>query len=378
MGFGKLNRKQTGASVFAKILGRWRLGGRCMWRMVLGVMIIGMLGSVAGAQAVKGQVVSVGIGGIAGTGGVYREGNWVPVQVRLKNMTPVPFVGHLEVEQKDLDGDKVDAVGPEFVLQPGVDDRLLWTYFWPRADYTTTSGGIVNVVVLDKNRQPIATISTPNQMPGAVNIGPEDDANRRSTRFVVILGNDFVGWKSFDGMWGGNEAVRSVLVTNPNQLPDNVLGFDGVDTLVWEADDVKVSDISPEFQLQAMLDWVKAGGHLIISVGTQGQEFLKGGGKVMDAMPMTITGTRDLKMADLKVFNAPWSVDIAGDKPLVQVIGTLKASARPIIAQGPQVAGGPPPVFEDHPLVVTDLYGRGAITLVTMDVVNLSRANPIK
>ena len=59
-----------------------------------------------------------------------------------------------------------------------------------------------------------------------------------------------------------------------------MLGLDGVDVIVWEADAVKVSDIAPEFQLQAMLQWVKAGGHLIISVATQGQEFLKADSKM--------------------------------------------------------------------------------------------------
>jgi len=47
-----------------------------------------------------------------GKDGYYREGSWVPVEVKLQNLMPSPFVGHLAVEQIDLDGDKVMTVGP--------------------------------------------------------------------------------------------------------------------------------------------------------------------------------------------------------------------------------------------------------------------------
>ena len=61
-------------------------------------------------------------------------------------------------------------------------------------------------------------------------------------------------------MIGGTEGVKKMQVSSASQLPDNVLGLDGVDVVVWEADKVKVSDFgAPEFQLRALLHWVKAG-----------------------------------------------------------------------------------------------------------------------
>lgn len=383
MGSGR-HASRTGVHAFACAGARTRCGAvmarafpggaRRELRAALIVLMLGLWmvlsAGTARGQAVKGGIWSVGIGGMDGKDGVYREGSWVPVQVKLQNMTPSPFVGHLAVEQIDLDGDKVMTVGPEFVLQPGVDERSLWTYFWPRPDYATLGeGGITRVLVLDKGRQVVTSLTTPLQgnvpISAARAILPDDDLVRRSTRMVVVLGKDFAGWKSFEGMYGGTEAVKPVLVTQPSALPDNVLGLDGVDVIVWEADAVKVSDIAPEFQLRAMLEWVNAGGHLIISVGTQGQEFLKAGSRLADAMPLAITGTRDIKAGDLGSFR-PWgAILLDNSKAMVQVTGNLKAGARVVMDQ-PEVAEKGQP--SKNALVVTGLYGQGAITVVTLDV----------
>ena len=88
------------------------------------------------SRAVTGEIVSVGIGGIGGKGGVYRAGAWVPVQVRLKNRSGQQLVGRLGVDgQLDLDGDRAASIGPKIILQPNdVDGRLAWMYYWPRPD----------------------------------------------------------------------------------------------------------------------------------------------------------------------------------------------------------------------------------------------------
>ena len=224
MGCGR-NAVRTTAGVHASacIAGRDRARGASpLKRELRGALVMLMVGlwmvlsaGAAQAQAVKGGIWSVGIGGAAGKEGTYREGSWVPVEVRLRNATPSPFVGHLAVEQIDLDGDKVMTVGPEFVLPPGVDERTLWTYYWPRPDYATVEGGITSVLVLDKNKQVVTSVTTPKQgnvpISGARVILPEDNDMRRSTRFVVVLGRDFAGWKSYEGMIGGTESVMPAL-----------------------------------------------------------------------------------------------------------------------------------------------------------------------
>jgi hypothetical protein len=360
-------------------------GGRggVVWAVMALWLLEGGLG-VARGQAVKGTIVSVGIGGMPdmGQGGMFREACWVPVQVRLRNMTGQPFVGHLAVDQDlvDLDGDKVMSVGPEFTLAPGPEEHTLWAYYWPRPDFTPDAAGISKVVVLDKDGTvvPGGTLSTPGGRAQATRIAPVDRYTRdHSTRFVVVLGTTSAGWNNFDEIIGGTEGAKKMQVGSASQLPDNVLGFDGVDVVVWEADKVKVSDFgAPEFQLRALLTWVKAGGHLIISVGTQGQEFMKGPAELAAAMPLTITGTRDVKVSDLSRFwdvsraNTTWGSSLrfqgagATETTLVQTIGEPKPGARAAIAEAP----GNGAVFAEHPLVATGLCGQGAITVVTMDI----------
>ncbi len=359
-----------------RVLCQARVARLCAAIVLLG-LLLGMPGR-AEAQAVKGSIVSVGIGGNAGRDGVYREGSWVPVQVQIKNMTPGPFAGRLGVTQLDLDGDKALSLGPAFVLQPGVEERTLWTYYWPRTDETSVPGGIKEIAVYDKNG-PVAKLSIPNSAGdasgGAVAIMPDDDSFqhmetvKRSTRFVVVLGDSFAGWKSFEGMWGGTEAVKPVLV-KANQLPDDVKGLDGVDLIVWEADQVKVSDVPADFQLKAMLEWVKAGGHLMISVGTQGQEFAKAPAALQEAMPLAVTGaTREVKASDLRgnngdtTWNYSQPLGTPAEKAVVQALGDLKPGSRP-------VAGLFNGAFADHPIAVTGIYGRGAVTVVTFNVAN--------
>jgi hypothetical protein len=288
----------------------------------------------------------------------------VPVLVQLKNRSGKVFSGRLAAEQQlDLDGDKVVCMGPSFVLQPtDVEGREFWTYYWPRPDDSLT--GINSVLIYNEDgSQLVGTVTTPDKRQSATGIAPTDDA-RRSQRFVVLLGGRPMGWGNFLESWGGTEAVRFNWVRSPGQIPDDAKGLDGVDVIVWQADAVKVSDIAPEFQLKAMLEWVKGGGHLVISVGAQGQEFLKAGNAMADAAPMTITGTREIPLAELA------QADVAGmgqllrnTTTLVQAVGDLKPGARPVTG----MYGG---AFADHPLAVTRLSGQGVITLLTIDAGN--------
>jgi hypothetical protein len=223
------------------------------------------------------------------------------------------------------------------------------------------------VVVLDATgSQVLATLSTLSSLGGggeAIGIGPRDDVNGRSSRVVVVLGPTRAGFSSFDGSYGGTENVVSAWAQQATDLPDNVLGLDGVDMIVWEADHVRPSELPPDFQLKALLAWVRAGGHLIVSVSSQGQEFLKSDSRLRDAMPMTFTGVREIKLDDLHTLAGLG--ELANDTAAVtQVTGAIRPDARPVA--GTNGAAGS--ALNNTPLAVTGLYGQGAITVITVDV----------
>ncbi|HVX85653.1 MAG TPA: hypothetical protein VH253_12800 [Phycisphaerae bacterium] len=345
------------------------MAGVCAWMVAALLLVSGKVfaqneeagGAGAGGNGpVRGEVVSIGIGGVEGKGGLYRPGAWVPVRVRLENRSGKVVSGRLGVEQPDLDGDKAMSVGGKFVLEPSAEPRDFWLYYWPRPDDDEAS--VKSILVLDETGtgQPVATISAPHGSAAADRIETKDFETRRSSRWVVVLGSKAVGFENFWKAWGGTEAVRMSLLPSANDLPDNVLGLEGVDVIVWEADEIKPSDLAPEFQMKAVLEWVQAGGHLIITAGQQAEELKRAAG-LKDALPMEITGTREVDAKD--VAGLTWTGRNFATKggKISQLVGTVRGTMARAV-QG--TAGG---VFADHPLAVTGVYGRGAVTLLTVD-----------
>jgi hypothetical protein len=212
----------------------------------------------------------------------------------------------------------------------------------------------------------LATIAAPSGTAGGVRIDPKDYSTSRSSRWVVVLGPRAAGVENFLDAYGGTEAVRYSVLPSANDLPDNVLGLDGVDVVLWEADWIKPSDVAPDFQLKAILDWVESGGHLIITAGRQAEE-LQRAGRLRDALPMTLTGTREIDMRDLRALPLI-GAEFGGRTGTVgQLVGTIRQPmAKPLAGTG---GGGNTEngIFADHPLVATGVYGRGAITLLTVD-----------
>ncbi|MGN6370791.1 MAG: hypothetical protein ACTHN5_21260 [Phycisphaerae bacterium] len=333
--------------------------------MLTMVFLVGASREVAAASGdlVQGEVVSLGIGGINGLAGKYRPGAWVPVRVRLENRSGKQLAVRLGVEQVDLDGDKVLSLGQKIILDTtNVEGRDSWIYYWPRPDDELR--GASSVVVLDESgSQVLATIPAPAPKSGLSNVGlpQRDPDSMQACRWVVVLGPQWAGWGSFNKSYGGTEATWVSFVDRADGLPDNALGLDGVDTIFWEADKIRVSDLPADFQLKAILDWVRSGGHLIISVSTQAQEFLKGGDHLAEAMPITFTGLREVDLRALApLFGNELRLSTA---KISQATGQLRPDAK-------MVANTNIGAFNDNPLAVTGTYGRGAVTVLTIDASN--------
>ena len=338
----------------------------CWAPLFLALLILAGAGRGPGAgtgDLVQGEVVSMGIGGVDGLMGKYRPGAWVPVRVRLENRSGKQLAVRLGVEQVDIDGDKVLSLGQKVILDTtDVEGRDFWVYYWPRPDDELK--GAPSVAVMDETgTQVLATIPAPAPKSGMSNVGipQRDDTSMQGCRWVVVLGPQYAGWGSYYKSFGGTEATWVSFVDRAEGMPDNALGLDGVDTIVWEADKIRVSDLPADFQLKALLDWVRSGGHLIISVSSQAQEFLKGGDHLGEAMPMTFTGLREVDLSALsKMFNGELRLTTA---KISQATGKLRPDAK-------IVANTNGDAFANNPLAVTGAYGRGAVTVLTIDASN--------
>jgi len=300
------------------------------------------------------------------------------VHVQLENRTGAAFTGYLSVEENDLDGDKARSVSSRFTLDPGNTPRDLWLYYWPRPD--DDQGGAKAVQVLDESRRVVATLRAPALseilLPG---IRPEtsDMREEHSTRWVLVIGRSPMGLDNYRQAQGGVASVRYTQLTRATDLPDRALGLDGVDTIIWEADadQCTVSQTPPEYQLKAIHDWVRAGGHLIVTTGALWRETFNPAAPLADMLPMAVDdkqpreGSREIPNGDtianwigriIPPRGATPEEAVAIKGPFVQVAGHLKPGAT-VIRGSHDVAGAPP-------LVVTGSYGAGTVTLVTIDM----------
>lgn len=330
-------------------------------------LLIGLLALAAPALAqsgVTGEVLSVGLGGTVDQYGTYRIGNWVPVHVRLENRTGQRVACLVGIEQPDLDGDKVTSISREIVLQPTVEPRDVWLYYWPKPN--DEGRGIASLSIYDaENMRIIGSIKVPKALPQEnPGIAPLSSEDSRSSRWVLVVGPRRLGFNDYRGSRGGAARVVDTSVTQASELPDQALGLDGVDVIIWQADQsgVRVSEMPEEFQLKAILDWVRAGGHLIITAGARWQETGDIKTKLSEALPMVFEGTRQASLSRLLEPHAKRLKNMT-TATVPQVTGTIKPQGRDISMSGNNE-------MREAPLVVTGRYGTGAVTVVTIDLAN--------
>ena len=340
------------------------------------VFLMLIMAAPAWGLEIKGEMLSVGIGGLHGRGGRYRMGNWVPVHVRLSSDEQVEIC--LAVEQQDIDGDRFTCYSRPITLSPSSlteTSRDVWMYYWPSPD--DPGKGITSVVVTGKNHVPLAAVPPimipnlgprkelpANETPGISHWGDSDE----QPRFVVVLGKKPMGLNVYNEARGGNARTHVQQITQADQLPDQAIGLEGVDTIVWNTNDVPPTQMAAEFQRKALLEWVRAGGHLVMVTGDGWQDLQAAANSdpaFGQLLPMALESTRTLANAEIFDLYTPGAAsagikDLAG--PFTQIIGTMKENGRVI---GPHLTDID---ASRHPLVVMGPCGAGDITLITVDL----------
>lgn len=330
-----------------------------VWLVALWISAGGLL-RTARAQAISGEVRQVGLEGAGLRGGAmswYRPGAWVPVRVHLENHTTTRFAGYLAVEQLDLDGDKVRCISREMVLEPGLEGRDVWLYYWPRPDSEDRRLG--SIAILDEKKSLIGTLPVKPEAAGRP-VTDHDQDQLGNRRWVVVLGPDDAGFGAYHQVYGGVASNVISTISGVQGFPDSPLGLDGVDVVVWEANAnaFGVQELG-DVRTQALMNWVRAGGHLIISVGDKWQELADPKYGVSQALPMVPERTREL--SDARIVGEYLGMDLPrGPRALLQAAGQAKPTST--------VLGRGGALDADSPLVVTGTYGAGVITLVTVDL----------
>jgi hypothetical protein len=348
-----------------------------MRSFIVGILTLCLSAATALGQA-RGHVESVGFGG------AFRPTCWTPMVVYLVPTTGSPFSGRLEVVQEDLDKDKV-IFTRQFSLTGNAPDgstreQRFWMYFVPQPapdlDENRTVAELTEMikvrVVSDKGKELV-------KLPITQKLEPIESVRRgmsgstKGRKFVLFVAErsapQFIEYPSMTGLnedvllpWGINQIATG--------LPDRVIGYDGVDAIIWmDADPLKLS----VEQYKALQDYVARGGRLVISQDTSTNQWQRNNAALAQLMPVVVEGVaeQDEPLALRRLARVPdrprdtmeraradeWQ-RLSG--PFPYAVGNLKPGAFMLEAND----------GTSHPFMVRKPYGAGSVTWIAQDLGN--------
>jgi len=289
----------------------------CLWFVVGWVLARG-----ATAQPVQGDVVQAGFP--VGPSSVFRVGQWFPIQVRLTVQGSRPFAGLLRAGGEDLDGDLVAytervALGPETPLKR----------FWLLATADSHEELWTTVDVLGEQRELVTRLPMPAQP--LFSLG-SDDLLILDLSYPALTALDQLttrGWSPGHGSWGDRVFYRNIVVSrmDPAALPDTWFGLEAVNVVVWDRPDPAVLSIA---QADALVDWVRAGGQLVLGIGPNWAALRGHRSELAAILPLQGEG-RTVEVDRLPVFSAravPRGVRAASfERPIPVVVADLAPGA---------------------------------------------------
>ncbi|MFN0135581.1 MAG: hypothetical protein ACKVS9_05615 [Phycisphaerae bacterium] len=324
-------------------------------RLAPALAMIALLGTaLATAQPVAGDAYSTGFPAATAGKFVVREGQWFPIISRLTVPGSQVFQGFSRVDRADLDGDIVEFVERPVTVSSGIEKRV-WNYAaMTRGDI----GASVNVELIADDRVRVNSLQAPV---------PEFIGNDA----LLILDVSEPLWNTLrevdSGKYGyvglnfGNRTyTRSICVANmaARDLPDRWFGLESVDVLVW--DEPNPDSIQPA-QVDAIIEWVKRGGQLVVGLGQRGPQIQKSA--LAPVMPLTDIA-QTVELDRLPVFVSRTGAP-EPSKPIV--ISRGKPADGAFVTFREQLPSGEP-----IPLVAMQLVGSGRVVACAARLRDLS------
>ncbi|HTW93545.1 MAG TPA: hypothetical protein VMD30_02050 [Tepidisphaeraceae bacterium] len=243
--------------------------------LLVGLALAFLLPAAALAQ-VTGQVLKIGFDN------TYRPDCWTPMLVQLTSVNPDSRDYRIDVVQEDLDGDKETFVTQDVVV-PGRGEGQppavaeYWVYFRPKP----TRGGLsdarlggslaelndqLKVELCDQKGNQLAILPVTNTI-SSVDPPRSMGDTSRSHNFILVVSNggDYpngLDYSDVKGMLQDDDVVA--VDPNNDDLPGDVRGYQGVDYIVWMDADARVLSEGTNRAFDAIREWVREGGHLVI------------------------------------------------------------------------------------------------------------------
>lgn len=320
----------------------------------------------AGAPAAVGQAIDITVEQF-GVGSAFRPGWIVPIRFKLVSKLTEPTPVWVQWEVPNADGD-IQECGRSLTLTPNV-PAFTWLYAPLPPDTNPTT--VWNVRVFEERdgerKKEIA----------GTRISPTSDGGNMvelERGMIAVVGRNHMGLADFNvpgpngnAPLAAHEDTRIIYGISPAQLPDRWEGLRPFEALVWGGDRDPPTDLNLD-QANAIRDYVRNGGHLIISLPAAGNPWGLG-----------VPGQNQLE--DLLPHKAPRKDEAVPITALVPVLsksdrtrGSIEVSIRvfkdlkgtfnaidnhyePIIA-----------LPDDRVIAVQRTFGHGRITIIGIDL----------
>jgi hypothetical protein len=206
-----------------------------------------------------------------GFGKTFRPYGWTPVLINLTSTIGDPAEYQIQVRQEDLDRDRV-IFRRDIVLNPGKQEKF-WVYFLAQPRGLPEGSAVdldkaLDVRLCTKSGKPLVKLGI--QDPIASLDPPRQGFNAQPGLKLVLFVIDGTGSRSapaireFTDAIGVNERIYPVLVT-PFDLPENVIGYDAVDAIVWLDADAGTMTAGGSRRMASMTEYIRNGGRLVVS-----------------------------------------------------------------------------------------------------------------
>lgn len=239
-------------------------------RLILAGLLILLSGTSLLAQT-KGEVESIGFGSY------YRPDCWTPMVIKLRPGTLAPGTYQIQVEQKDLDED-TQVFTRAITVNAGeaARDQRFGMYFLPQP----SNGGLPDAGAMASLRDLNADLKVwlcteagkqiePLPLTSTIRSIDAGSINGRAIgrKFVLCItdGSSKPVYHGVDtNVYGLTEDVGMITI-RPDELPENVLGYHGVDAVVWMSGDSDQLSKAGSRRLPALTEFVRLGGKLVVT-----------------------------------------------------------------------------------------------------------------
>jgi hypothetical protein len=285
----------------------------------------------------------------AGIGGICKAGFWSPIWLNLK-AGPAGAAGALEIVTPD--GDNVPVV-----------------YGVSEADALAIgphqSASLLRYVKLGRENAPIAVrLRNGERVVWSQELAGLPPRLAATQELIVGIGDDLNLNEAIASSRRSPELSLVVAQTqSAAELPDQWLGYEGVDWVVLAVGDGESLQALSTQQRDALLLWLRLGGRLIVSVGRGGEQLAAADSPWNVLLPGKLVEVSPLRdRAGLEAFTnveLPWEDDeFRRTRPLVTRLTEIDG---PVLVD--EVGSG-----TDRPLAARAAYGLGEVVFIGLDL----------